>query len=300
LELDGSNALHFTSALHDAAGVNSVDFANRALYQSSGLLTVDYDAQWLKASDGTLTVNWGEYKLLDPDGISLNWDTRLAYDAAANMALDWDNRLLRCSDASDAVNWENRRMYSSDTETSVDWENRELSQAGSGALCVQWNDRYLSDGTNPSVNWGTRILYDANNFPSVDWNNRNITDSTGVTSFYYDLRHLTRTNGSSDFTTIDFQSGLLIADDNFNAVDWYGRKLIGNDGSTAVADWHDPATIVFSGSIQTSGGSDRWEFRGIDTLSDAGLVALGYNAQAHFVKDGSDYWFPCSTNEWAT
>jgi hypothetical protein len=106
-------------------------------------------------------------------------------------------------------------LLDASSKASVDFYNRIL---------------FKSDGTTPSVNWGTWKLIDASGNVSMNWNNYTLQNPS-----FGDAR--TSIDYGTLFTLYDNQVGHGIS------IAWDARHLVANDGTTIAIDWNTPHMV---------------------------------------------------------
>lgn len=140
----------------------------------------------------------------------------------------------------EAVSINHRTLIDSSVATSIDWENRFLEQIGqvsldwgqyrtfdSGAFeSIDWNLRQLytidSTLTHVAVDWGSRVLGDSTGARSFDWENRVALDSSALESILYNSRELW---DSSSTIVLNWENKQLFNSSGNLTADWSGSPF---------------------------------------------------------------------------
>ncbi len=141
--------------------------------------------RYLPLSGGTVT---GQTFFVS--GVTISGDTNIV-DPFGNVSVDTTSRILYNNGGINTINWDSGLLYDYNTTlTSVDFTNRTLNDSG-GNVVVDWVNLELTDSTNVSINWSSRVLSDINAGPSVEWGNRKLYKSGGTISFDWENGILT-------------------------------------------------------------------------------------------------------------
>ena len=134
--------------------------------------------------------------------------------------------------------------------TAIDPISRVLYNA-SGNPVVNWDSQQLfKAGAGLVLDWGNNFLYDQSGLASADWNGRALYDTTAT-----------------------------------NSLDWANRFLIGEDGTSIMLNWQNPALLIIPQGLQiTTGAAD-----GYVLTSDPGGNARWAAPGAVGFPAGTDY-----------
>ena len=139
-------------------------------------------------------------------------DDTKGYIVGSRRILD-DGSIYLCTDATeDAAVW--LALYDNTTE---------YVRSNDGDHIMDLNNKHLVDGSNTSVDWGSRLLTDSATLTSVDWENRQLIGADGTTV------------AANWANGIYFPTGLGDAS-GVQSIDTSSRALVNEDG-TPIASW---------------------------------------------------------------
>jgi hypothetical protein len=142
---------------------------------------------------------------------SLDWTARILYQSdGVTPMVEWSNAKLNDLNGTESINWSNRTGYDSGDIASYNWNNRTLINSATDVV-VNWETGTLSDGSQDSQNWLTRILFDAGGNQSVLYSARQLLDNSEVLSQNWNSRLLYDNTATA---TLDYQNKILIGDWN--------------------------------------------------------------------------------------
>lgn len=215
---------------------------------------------------------------------TIDWQNMILYQNIGNCAIDWKHRLLE-----DDISCGN---------TSIDWQNRWLEDAtgipcGGGCISIDYGDRLLIDAnvtiydtwgagnsTAPvgvfSIDWANRFLYDADGAGgspgtlSVDWNNRYLYDNNNKISIYWQNRWLYDVNQN---ISVDYSNRILTGSWNiqkglFNS----GLFISGNPVVTGGPYY--PLNSNPAGYITNSSGGSVLQITGSSSLTTGNFTGV--------------------------
>lgn len=311
-------------------GATSVHWGNRVLADSTNSTIIDWENKIL-GNDSSIVVDWSDghlklnYTPTDPtdvvdkqyvdgiasssgDGIYLplsggvmegainmnsndiftgDYSVRTSNATLINdsvVSLDWNNRTLSDSASYTILDWQNKYLYEG-TTLSLDWSGRNLNDSlGVGSLSWSTRRAYNGDGIT-TLNWNLEALYANDGSQSIDWSNRTFLDSVGNTVGNWNSKTL---SDSSANASVEWDNRFLRCIDNSVAIDWENRNLTDSDNHIVV-DWAGkimyssygiPSVDWSNGALYGSAGVSSLDFRNKKLYNDINDEVANYNGSS--------------------
>lgn len=231
------------TGLEDTFSQASVAVNGRILIDNTGLQSVGWNGRNLVYTDGfTTSIDWGGSIMSDPSGVeSIDWNFRTLIDSSGISSGSWDTRiLLDDTGTAESLDWKSRTLTDSGGRIVANWDifgGGGFLYDESTTVSIDWQNRFLEQGGDVSIDWGAFRMFDLNAFESIDWNARQLytIDST--------ITH----------TAVDWGNRLLADSTATNSIDWQARQLLRSTGAVN-ADWSG-ANFAVSNNITYAGGT---------------------------------------------
>jgi hypothetical protein len=197
--------------------VEVADFGMRRLHGALGETSIDYQVRQLLSSVGVQALDWeiGHMWSTTDGNLSVDWTARTLYGAYGNPLLAWQNYV---------------QIFASD-----------LSEAANFDL------RYLSDGSNISLDWVQRLLFDASGNQSIDWINRLLMDETTNVTIDYQNHQLYGDTGSGYIPMATWQCVGALPNFKLEPTGYF--SVGSDDGITENIDLSTASTLQVVGGI---------------------------------------------------
>lgn len=236
----------------------------------------------------------GGYRVLttnDLSGIALSGsgtaaDLTYVVKTTGNQNISGLKTFINGLTATNSINSPSRILVNSSGQTSIDWQQRWLST------------RFFLGNDYPSIDWGTRYLYDAIVQPALQWNTRTLIQSDGVTtSLNWNSRYLTggwlaeSLKISGQNVVISGQTGQF-ASTGYVETNYYPR----NNPSGFITGVAADATFVRTTGEQSISGGKTFQNLKALTVTGSGIYDNGGNLRVNLTNSAFNMYDWNSTN----
>lgn len=261
-------------------------------------------------NNGLTSIDWSSSLLVDSSGsaTSVNYDSRVLYDASAVISMDWNNR--RLNNAANAVVMDysaGLKLNDSTGNISLDASDREAYDS-TGNLAISYNQRKLKDASEvDSVLWDARQLMDTTGTGvSVDYSARQLLSSSGVVLLEYGSAvllydasaqlslnaHHRRLINTTGIITVNWNSNRLTDSTGVLSFDWEARQAYDNTNVLS-ADFQGRTLQYPSGVTAIDYGSG--------VLADStGVLSIDYNVNRVIASPDASTSIDYSSNDRVT
>lgn len=244
----GVQIYNWTTGLFFNGSGYTADVMNRYLLDSTSVKSIDWGARQLFEPNGSYpSIDYGAYQLLNigitNNGPLLDWSVgagggvKIYQGYGYYLVGDFSNgQLSSTSSGALTLDFTNRWLYDNTNSVSVDWDYHTLWHGGS--ISIDWQNKILysnSIGGVTSINYGSHQLFNSGGFLSIDYTAHKLYDISGVgavVSHDYELRTF---YDPSSTLSIDYSNRILSSVTGSTVASWYTTDQFNVTGQVTIA-----------------------------------------------------------------
>ncbi len=277
-----NNKVQIPGDIYDVSDIMSIDVDARSFWDANGIVSGDWNARILRDPDGAPSVRWETRILGDSSSsTSLNWENRTAFGSdGSTVQMNWGSMTLFDGTGFQSAAWGSRILKAADESNTLDWANRTLINSD-GDTVGNWQSGIFRDGSQDSINWLVRRLYDNGGNEAVGYQNRELKDISEALSQNWNTRKFfdsTETE-SGDYNARTLTGGWVI--DGASSA-----NFLTNLANSAIVTWTGQGTHTMTPSINTTIVVTNGSSATLSGLTVNGNTTLGLNSSSSTTING--------------